>query len=161
MKSIKKITVITLILVGVLSFSKFENQPRKSSLNLTEVNVEDLLSKEELGWRPSSKVMFYVDTEIVKKSRGFSEIKANVYVLDRISGATNLLTSNNILLPYYKGSVIRHQVNNANLLELKNGDKIIANNINSTYSLNDLMKYRTIYESYIRSTNKLLNINRV
>ncbi|MBU3010092.1 hypothetical protein KO506_01585 [Polaribacter vadi] len=161
MKSIKKITVITLILVGVLSFSKFENQPRKSSLNLTEVNVEDLLSKEELGWRPSSKVMFYVNTEIVKKSRGFSEIKANVYVLDRISGATNLLTSNNILLPYYKGSVIRHQVNNENLLELKNGDKIIANNINSTYSLNDLMKYRTIYESYIRSTNKLLNINRV
>ncbi|APZ46717.1 hypothetical protein BW723_10660 [Polaribacter reichenbachii] len=164
MNSIKKITVLIIAVIGFFTYSKAgnDNTP-KSKVILEEVNVVELLSKQEQGCRPSSEVMFYVDTEIVKKHRGFSEINAKIYVLDRITGKTNLLTSENILLAYYQDSVLGNALNtcDSSLNELKNGDKLIGDNIVSTYSFSELMKYETIYDSYIRSTNKLLNIKRI
>jgi len=163
MKSIKKIAVLLIIVIGIFSFAKLEGKTVKSKVNLEEVNVVALLSKQELGCRPSNEVMFYVDTEIVKKHRGFSEISAKVYIVDRVSGAKNVLSNGHILLPYHKETLIgdHEEVTNAQWTALKNGDKILASSKPSTYDFKELIKYQVVYDSYIRATNKLLKINRV
>lgn len=163
MKRIKKIATLLIILIGIFSFVKFDHENVVSNVNLNEVDVLELLAKEELGCRPSSEVMFYVDTEIIKKHRGFSEINAKVYIVDRVSGASNLLSSEHILLPYYKDTVLgnHEKIADGKWVEIKNGDKIITNNNKTSYSFTELLKYESVYNSYIRSTNKLLKINRI
>lgn len=163
MKRIKKIAALMIILIGIFSFVKFDYKNVESNVDLKEVDVLELLAKQELGCRPSNEVMFYVDAEIIKKHRGFSEINAKVYVVDRVSGASNLLSSEHILLPYYKDTVLGNPIKIADdkWIEIKNGDKIITKNSDSSYSFNELIKYETVYNSYIRATNKLLKINRI
>ncbi len=163
MKSIKKIAVLVILLIGIFSFAKLESKIVKSKVNLEEVDVVTLLSKQELGCRPYNEVMFYVDTEIIKKHRGFSEINAKVYIVDRVSGAKSVLSSGHILLPYYKDTVLGShvEITNGKWTALKNGDKIIKSANSSAYDFDELMKYEVVYDSYIRATNKLLKIKRV
>lgn len=164
MKLAKKIITLSIALLAVFSFAKFKkNKNLTSNVNLEKVDVIALLSQLESGCRPPNKVMFYVDTEIIKKHRGFSEISARIYITDRISGASNELSSTHILLPYYKDAVIvnHEKITNGNLITIQNGDKIIVDGKKAAYSFNELISFKTIYNSYLRSSNKLLHFKKV
>ncbi|MHB0754341.1 hypothetical protein [Polaribacter sp. M15] len=163
MKSIQKTAALAILLIAIFSFAKLKSKTVKSAVNLAEINVVALLSKQELGCRPSNAVLFYVDTEIIKKYRGFSEIKAEVFMVDRVSGAKKALTNGHILVPHHKDAMIKShgEIANNKWIALKNGDKIKESANSSSYDFTKLIKYEVIYNSYIRATNKLLKINRV
>lgn len=160
MKNISKIISVCLILVGVFSFSKTEETFPK--LELSEFNMIKKVLNEKKECRPSSEFMFYVETELIKKYRGYNKVKANIYVLNRDSGLSSLLASKNVAIPNYKGSVLifDHQTNKTKNVELLNGDKIIGKHVTEQYNFNELMKNKIIYSSYVRSANKLLLQNR-
>jgi hypothetical protein len=162
MKILKKTTAIALLLIGIFSFSKVENTTPKSSLNLEEINVIQTLSSQEMECRPSSELLFYVETKLVKKSRGSSTINASIYVLNRVSGQSNLLANENIVVPFHKDAVLHYDTlpSGCEKIELTNGDKIIGSNTQTPYCFNELINYEAIYNSYNRATNKLLHINR-
>lgn len=166
MKYIKNIIITALVLVSFIGFSVVNPKSSNAAINLKSINVVDALTTQEQGGRPSSEVFFKVDTEIVKKYRGFSEINAKIYVVDRKSGAMDLLANENILVQYYKDAIINYQAVTLEngLDQLKNGDRIIRNNTMNTaygYSFKELMQYKTIYSNYIQSSNSLLKIKRV
>ena len=52
------------------------------------------------------------------------------------------------------------KINKNGSKELNNGDKLIGSNSLTPFSFNELIKYDVVYNSYLRSTNKLLNNNR-
>lgn len=158
MNFIKKTSVLFIVLISIFSFTKIENTKLKSKINLEELNIIKLLSDQEFQCRPSSEIMFYVDTELVKKSRGYSTINAKIYILDRFSGKTNLLANENINVLSHKESVINYDFTQSDCKKvvLANGDKTLGINNNSPYCFSDLIKYKNIYNSYTRSSNKLL-----
>ena len=158
MEKLKKIAVLSLLLIGFFSFKKPENPIIK--LKLEKLNVIELLSKQEFECRPSSEFVFYVDTKLVKKYREFIIVNTIVYVLDRASGQSNLLSTEKIIIPFNKAAVLQyHTVSNGfEEVLLPNIDQVMCNDIKSKYSFEKLIEYETIYNSYIRSINKLLII---
>ena len=162
MKNIKKIAVLALLLIAIFSFSKVEKTTPKTSLNLEQINIIKILSSQDLECRPSSDFLFYVETNLVKKSRGYNTINASIFVLDRVSGKSNLLANKNIMVPFLKETVLQHdsEVCDSKKIVLTNGDKIIGSDAYTPYSFNELIKYDVINNSYNRATNDLLYINR-
>lgn len=162
MKTLKIATVLTALLIGVFPLTKIAKTTPISNVQLEEVNVIEILyNQDSYQCRPSSEIGFYVHTELVKMSRGFKTVNASIYVFDRVSGETNLLANQHIMIPTY---TYRDAVFYQNGLEdisnktiLKNGDQILSSNETTPYSFSELIKYKTIYNSYIRATNKLQN----
>jgi hypothetical protein len=151
-----------LLLVTLSSFVKLDNKALK--LNLEKMNVLEILYKENHGCRPSSKFMFYVETKMVKKARGANTINAKIYVLDRFNGFSNLLASENILVPSYEGDVFLEYETletSCGNTTLDNGDKIIGTTKKVPYCFNDLVKFESIYSSYLKSKNKLLKFKKL
>ena len=162
MKTIKKITALFVLLVGIFSFTKIESNPAKSSVNLNKIDVIETLNNEYFECRPSSKIMFYVESTILKKARGYNVVKADVKLLDRISGKSRLLASQNVVIPFSKDAILEiAEINDIhNNIILKNGDTLLSAEKTNDYHFNDLVQYSSIYNSYINSTNKLLNTTR-
>ncbi|MDD7915566.1 hypothetical protein [Polaribacter ponticola] len=48
----------------------------------------------------------------------------------------------------------------SSLMFLKNGDQIVGKSFKNLYSFQELIQFEVIYNSYIRSTNKLLDLKR-
>lgn len=160
MLSLKNNTILFLLLVTLSSFVKVDTNTSK--LNLEKINILEVLSKQNNGCRPSSEFMFYVETKMVKKARGANTINAKIFVLDRFSGVSKLLASENILATSYKkGDVFLHYktVNKyCGKATLNNGDKIIGTTEKTVYCFNDLVKFEPIYSSYLRAKNDLLKL---
>jgi hypothetical protein len=158
MLSLKK-CIILLIVVGTLSsFVKLSNT--LPLFNLEKIHVLEILGKQKNECRPSSKFMFYVETELVKKVRGANIINAKIYILNRADGASNLLASETILASSFKGAVfLQYETlkNDCGNAMLENGDKIIGNIHNSSFCFKQLVKFESIYNSYLISKNKLLD----
>jgi hypothetical protein len=156
MKFIKKIVFITLVLVTILSFTKVEKDVEALSLN--DIDAMSILSRQELGARPSSKFTFYVDTDLVKKARGYSLLKSSIYIYERTTGKYNLLATKQIISPIHKETFLDYEIAkyNSNTKLLKNGDKILSDKEKSQYSFNELIDFRVIYNSYLVSKNKLI-----
>jgi len=155
MKFQKKIVPVIVLLISVFSFSKMENTTTKSSLNLEQINIIEVLSHQESECRPSSKIMFYVKTSFVKKYRGFNTINASVYILDRVSGQSNLLANENIVIPSYKDAVLQYDAVTSDYEKtvLRNGDIIVGGGTHTSYRFKELIKHEVIYASYRRATN--------
>lgn len=164
MKSLKKVAALAVILIGIFSFSKKENEPElESSLNLEEINVVEMLSKQQFECRPSSNFMFYVEANLVKKIRGANNINAKVFILDKTSGKKSLLAEENIQVNKFEGAIAIDDHNENNIIIdsiLENGDKIIGGSEKAVYAFDELVKYEAIYNSYINATNKLLRLKR-
>ncbi|PQJ75541.1 hypothetical protein [Polaribacter gangjinensis] len=161
MKPLKNIALIAVLLVGIFSFSKSENS--QSKLNIDNLNVLEILSKQDVSCRPNSDFLFYVESSLVKKSRGFNTVNARVYMIDRSTGQYNLLASENVAIPFHKDMIALDYDSTKTELELVtlvNGDKIVGNDNSGNYSFSELMEYEMVYNSYINSTNKLLNLDR-
>ncbi len=160
-KSLKKVALSFVLLIGIFSFSKTKNTT--SSLNLANINVIEELSNQEFECRPSSKFLFYVETKLERKLRGANEVNVNVFIFDRSSGKSNLLTSENILVHSQKDMVLldfNTTKSQCKKTVLENGDKILGNSKNYSYCFNELIKFKPIYNSYINATNKLLKQQR-
>ena len=153
---------LALLLILFSSFSKVEKITAKATLNFEKINVVQILSAQEFGCRPSAELTFYVETTLVKKLRGYSTINASVFALNRFSGESSLLANENIIVPFHKDAVLRYDKTKSECEKtiLTNGDKIVGSQINTKYCFNELIKHEVIYNSYIRSTNKLLDIQR-
>jgi hypothetical protein len=163
MKSLKRIMALAVILVGIFSFSKREAETVKSSLNLEGINVREMLSKQQFECRPTSDFMFYVEANLVEKVRGANNINAKVYLLNKVSGQKKLLASENVQINKFKGAIAiqSHKTDKEfKTFVLGNGDKIIGGSVKTTFSFDELIKYEAIYNSYIKSTNKLLKLER-
>lgn len=163
MNSLKKFTALAVILVGIFAFASEDTKTPKSSLNLDEINVIEVLSNQQFECRPSSEFMFFVETNLVKKIRGASKINAKVYLLDKISGKKKLLASENIQINKFKDAIAIHEHKTEKAfknLVLSNGDKIIGGSEKATFSFEELIQYESIYNSYISATNKLLRLKR-
>jgi hypothetical protein len=162
MKTIKKITALFVLLVGIFSFTRIESNPAKNSVNLNQIDVIETLNNEYFECRPSSKIMFYVESTVLKKYRGYNVVKADVKLLDRISGKSRLLASKNVVIPFSKDAILEIvEINDtSNNIILKNGDTLLNAEKTNDYHFNDLVQYSSIYNSYINSTNKLLNTTR-
>lgn len=163
MKPLKKITALAVILIGIFSFSKKENTTVKTALNLENINVVEVLSKQQFECRASSDFIFYVETDLVKKIRGASHINAKVFILDKVSGSKNLLAQENIQVNKFEDSIEIKDHNSEDAFirsVLKNGDKIIGDSNNTPFAFNELLKFESIYNGYINSTNKLLRLKR-
>ena len=163
MKPLKKFMALAVILIGIFSFSKKENTSPKATLNIENINIVEILSKQQFECRPSSDFIFYVETSLVKKIRGANQINAKVFILDKVSGSKSLLAQENLQINKFKDSIEINDYNSENAFMssiLENGDKIIGGSDKAPYSFNDLIKYESIYNGYINSTNKLLKLNR-
>jgi len=164
MKPLKKFSALAVVLIVILSFSKKEINDVQPTLNLETVNVDKLLIKQKFECRPLADFIFYVETDLVKKIRGASNINAKVYIMDRATGRKNLLAQDNVQIKNFKDAIFLEDDsainNNLTNLLLENGDKIIGNSDKFPYAFNELIKYEAIYSSYINATNKLLKLNR-
>jgi hypothetical protein len=157
------LTTLTALLIGFSPISKSENITPKSPLNLEEINIIQMLSKQEFECRPSSKLTFYVETALVKKYRGYSTINASICAINRFSGQSNVLANETIIVPTHIDAIIHHtnKLSDCKEITLKHGDKVVGGETSSKYCFNELMENEAIYNSYMRSTNQLLKINRV
>ena len=160
MKSIINKISFLILLVGIFSFTNIKSE--RSSINLDDIDVIETLSMEEFQCRPSAEFMFFVDTDVVKKYRGYSIVTANIFVLNRKSGSKLNLASENFIIHNNYDSVIQLE----NFKEgfdktiLSNGDFSISRKSNTPFLFKELINYTGIYNSYINSSNKLLNLNR-
>lgn len=163
MKPLKKFMALAVILIGIFSFNKKENKSSTTALNLENINVVDVLSNQQFECRPSSDFIFYVETNLVKKIRGANQINAKVFILDKISGSKSLLAQENIQVNKFEDSIeIKDYSAEDNFMTslLENGDVIIGGSEKAPFAFNDLIKYESIYNGYINSTNKLLRLKR-
>ena len=161
MKPLKNIAFIAVLLIGIFSFSKSEKP--KTTLNIDDINVLEILSKQDLTCRPNADFLFYVESSLVKKSRGFNTANARVYMVDRSTGQYNLLASENAAVPFHKDMIAldyETTTRECEMTSLENGDKIVGNASSGNYCFSELMKNEIVYNSYINSTNKLLHLNR-
>ena len=97
----------------------------------------------------------------MKKSRGANTISANIFVIDRTTGASNLLASENILVPSNKDAIsLQYKTlkSDCKKVILNNGDKIIGSDRNTPYCFNELIQFEAIFRSYKKSKKELLNI---
>jgi hypothetical protein len=153
MKSLKIITVLSLLLITFFSFVKVEKEPLK--LNLDNIDIIEILSKQKYECRPSSNFMFYVETKIIKKLRGANNINAKVYFLDRLTGSKNLLADENLQVAKFKNAFVdNHTETKLQTSILNNGDQIIGGAKKAPYSFNELVKFESIYSSYKKSRSK-------
>ncbi|WP_339663483.1 hypothetical protein [uncultured Polaribacter sp.] len=162
MKILKNLTLVFVLLIGVFAFSKAKSTTEKVPLNLDTIDVIQTLSSQELECRPTSELYFYVETNLVKKSRGSSTINASIYVLDKTSGLSNLLANDTIVVPFHKETVLDFETlpSNCKTTVLTNGDTVIGSNTKAPFCFNELIQYEKIYNSYNNATNKLLHIQR-
>ncbi|MFY9242302.1 MAG: hypothetical protein WAO74_04675 [Polaribacter sp.] len=165
MKPLKKAVALLMLLIGIFSFNKAENTTTETNLNLEEINVIALLSEQGYECRPTSDFMFYVETSLIKKERGSNSIDAKVFVLNRKSGQRSLLSNEIIQVPNFEGTtmIFEGEVTVSDCgkdLQMLTGDKVMVSAVNMPYCFNDLIKYESIYNSYIKSTNKLLDLKR-
>jgi hypothetical protein len=81
-----------------------------------------------LECRSSSDFLFYVETKLVKKSRGFNIINASIFILSRVSGKSNLLANENIMITFHKEIILKcdSEASYSEKIVLTNGDKIIG-----------------------------------
>ena len=161
MKPLKNIALVAVLLIGIFSFSKSENP--KTTLNIDNINALEILSKQDLTCRPNSDFLFYVESSLVKKSRGFNTVNARVYIMDRKTGQYNLLASENVAVPFHKDMIAldyETSTRDCEFTTLENGDKIVGNAHSGDYCFSELIKNETVYNSYINSTNKLLDLDR-
>jgi hypothetical protein len=161
MKPLKIIAFIAIPLIGILSFSKSEKPT--PTLNIDNINALEILSNQGVSCRPNSDFLFYVESSLVKKSRGFNTVNARVYMMHRETGQYNLLASENVAVPFHKDMIaLDYEIptRDCEFTTLENGDKIVGNSNSGDYCFSELIKNETVYNSYINSTNKLLNLNR-
>lgn len=161
MKSLKKIMATAVLIVGIFSFSTKDKIKPESHLNLEEIDIFEMLSKQQFECRPSSEFMFYVETNLVKRMRGANQINAKVYFFDKLSREKRLLANEIVQVNTFKGTIVNHTSENVfKPIRLKNGDTIIGTATKTPYSFRELMQFESIYNSYTNATNKLLAIKR-
>ena len=160
MNPLKKVTAFAVLLLGIFAFSKVETKTEILPLDLSEINVIETISKQQLECRPSSDFMFYVEADLVKKVRGANTVNAKVFMLEKSTGRTSLLASENVQILKFDGAISIENNSSLRSKVLRNGDKILTNSNKSNFNLNELVQFETIYNSYIKSTNKLLDIER-
>ncbi|NCT10598.1 MAG: hypothetical protein GW772_11060 [Flavobacteriia bacterium] len=161
MRPLKKATFFAVILLGLFSFSKSEKTI--TPLNLSNINVLEILSHQNYQCRPNSDYLFYVETKLLKKSRGFNTINAKIFLMDRASRKSNLLASENIAVPFHKEMIsldYETAIRDSEMIIFENGDSIVGNSNSGPYCFSELIKNEIIYNSYISATNKLLGLNR-
>jgi hypothetical protein len=102
--------------------------------------------------------MFFVETEKLKKYRGYSIIKSNIFLFERATGKSTLLISQKMLLPKHKDIVLgfKENIDSFYLRKLENGDSVFLNDVSINSKFNNLMSYKSVYNSYILSKNKLI-----
>jgi hypothetical protein len=163
MKTSNVLKLLALLLIVIFSFSKVKKTTPKATLNFEKINIVQILSEQEFECRPSAELTFYVESTLVKKFRGYSTINATVFALNRFSGESSLLANENIIVPFHKDAVLHYDKTKSDCEKtiLTNGDRIVGSQINTKYCFNELIKHEVIYNSYIRSTNKLLDIQRI
>ncbi|PQJ78917.1 hypothetical protein [Polaribacter porphyrae] len=155
MKTLKIISISVFIFFSNISLDKNEKKILNEFSIENKKNLNELLLQNQLGCRPQTKVKFYIETEIIKKQRGFNIVETKIFVLDKFSGKNNLLTRNNILMLNYEDTVIDFNIETENSI-LINGDRILTSDKNTPFSLTELMKFEEIAISYNASKNKLL-----
>lgn len=161
MKPLKLTAFFAVLLIGLFSFNKSEklNQP----LNIDNLNVVEILSSQDLDCRPTSDYLFYVETSLVKKERGFSTVNASIYMKERATGNYSLIASENVAIPFHKGMIslnYEKASRDCEVVEFENGDIIVGNAQLGDYCFNELIKHEIVFNSYVNSTNKLLGLDR-
>ena len=103
--------------------------------------------------------MFCVESEVEKKSRGYNVVKANIKVLDRQTGNIKLLATQSIIIANNKDAILEiPELGEAkSTSELRNSNILLHNDYLNKYQFNELVKYSSVYNSYVKSTNELLN----
>lgn len=157
MKPLKKAIALVVLSLCIFAFTSKENTNNQTQLDVTNINVLEILSKQSYECRPSLDYQFYVETDVNEQLRGATSVSTKVYIMEKKSGKTGLLTNETVIVPKFQGSLLLEE--NSSNSKLKNGDQIV-NKSTSKYSLKNLSEFETIYNSYIKSTNNLLEINR-
>lgn len=161
MRPLKKIAFFAVILTGLFSFNKSEKTI--PPLNIDNLNALEILSNQSLECRPTSDYMFFVETELVKKSRGFTTVNASIYLMNRASGQYNLLASEHVAVPFHKDMIsldYEPAIRDCDSTILENGDRIIGNTNSGSYCFAELIKNEAVYISYVSAANKLLDLDR-
>ncbi len=164
MKPLLKIITSTLIVVTISFFNTRNIESPENLLNLDHIDVENILKNQKFECRPSSDFVFDVQTNILKKIRGGTNINAKIFIVDRITERKILVAQEHILVKNFKDAIgitdYRNVESNLKITELSNGDKIVRKYNNTLHSFKELLKYDFIYNTYILSTNKLLQLKR-
>lgn len=161
MNFLKLIIVNSLLFLILFPLTKENRISLNPVSEIEEINIIEILTDQKYQCRPSSKFMFYVETNLVKKGRGFKTITANIFVFNRATGNSNLLASEHLLVPNYKDAIglqFKSYKSNCNKIVLSNGDRVLGNSKNTPYCFNELINFEAINRSYTQSKNKLLNI---
>ncbi len=162
MNFLKIITALFVLSGTLFSFVNKESNSEENKLNLEEINVITILSKQKYECRPSSEFMFYVETTLVRKSRGANIISASIFVLNRRTGYFNLLANENILVPLYKDAISLESntgLSDCEKVVLNNGDTTLGSSKNTPYCFSKLVEFEVIYSSYLKAKNKLFRYN--
>ena len=142
----KKILLLVL-LISCFSFNKLEEKNIPNNLNVIEI-----LSKLQNECRPSTAYFFYVESKLSNDRT--TSINASVYMLNRKTYQKILLATEKVEISDTDFST------SSSLMFLKNGDQIVGKSFKNLYSFQELIQFEVIYNSYIRSTNKLLDLKR-
>ncbi len=165
MKPLIKNIAIAVIVICASSFNKKATKSLELDLNLKNINIDEVLAMHQFECRPSSDFIFDVETTLIKKIRGANNINAKIFIVDRTTGRKNLLAQENIQVKNFSDAIVIKDYSNDKLYEkvtkLVNGDKIVGNQQHDNlYRFQELVQYDFIYNKYIRSTNKLLQLKR-
>ena len=156
MKPLKKLAALLVLLLGIFAFTSKTNTTENSNLDLNTIDVLNVLLEQNTSCRPNSNYSFFVETELVEKVRGASTIEVKVFIIEKFTGSIAKISDEIIMVPNFKGTQLLE--NSLSTKKMDNGDEIIETK--SDFSLKSLQKFETINNSYIKSTNNLLNLNR-
>ena len=156
MKPLKKLAALLVLLLGIFAFTSKTNTTENSNLDLNTIDVLNVLLEQNTSCRLNSNYSFFVETELVEKVRGASTIEAKVFIIEKSTGSIAKISDEIIMVPNFKGTQLLE--NSLSTKKMDNGDEIIETK--SDFSLKSLQKFETINNSYIKSTNNLLSLNR-
>jgi len=165
MESLKKISVVFFCML--LFNCSSQEEVEKTQVNSELPDVIGILEKMEEQKNLSSKISigFYFTTvsDFVSASNGCYTLNTRVYMINSVTTEKILLASENVNV----GGCLQEktQTSKSNKTEcdsfvLENGDRFFSDGVEMHFCMEELMKYSTIYDSYVNSVNNLLKLKR-
>ena len=148
---------LIVLVVTFLAFTLKKSSAIVPKNTIGNIDVIKILEEQKMTCRSELHYSFYMETELLNKSRGANIVSVKTFIYDRFSKKSKMITDEKVIVPKYPDTKFLSK--EGCYFNSENGDEIVQSKLN--YSLKNLLKFEIIKNIYVKSTNELLGLNRV